>query len=128
MKTAKHTKNTTFSKTHAGNFQVTTEKNEKEITYCFGDCKEWAKRFYYSIVHKEMTVDENDFAKIVYCEAWGYSVESKVITHKSSIPFRYSVKGYEGCKRWFDELARANENPVEIDNRLPDSWNVLLNA
>ena len=124
MKTINHTENTTFSETAAGNFQVTTGT----VTYCFGDCFEWAERFFYSLIMKETTIRENDFAKIVFSEAWGYSVVSKVSTYKSGIPFRYTVSGLENCQRWFDELTKNCERSREIDNRLPDSWNVLINA
>ena len=130
MKTLNQTDNVTFSETSTGRFQVT----DKNITYCFGDCLEWAERFFYKLIFSETTIQENAHAKIVYCEAWGYTVVDKKVTRKDGRPFRYTVTGLENCRRWVNEITEAREHYETVKDRLTvvdtrsGAYNLLLNA
>jgi len=129
MKALNQTDNVTLSETNAGNYQVTDSKN----TYCFGDCREWAERFFYELICREVTIQENAHAKIVYSEAWGCTVEDKEKTRKDGRPFRYTVSGLENCRRWFDEIFEAREHYETVKDQLTivetrsGSYNLLLN-
>ena len=116
---------TTLSQTKNGNYQITSN-----VTYCFGDCKEWAIRFYRTLISKETTVLENEYAKIVFCEAWGYSVESKTSAYKDGRAYRYPASSIDNARRWFGEIAdnvEKNKNK-QFNKKLPDTWNILINA
>ena len=118
MKTLRQTDNLTLSETKTGRYQLT----DGAKTYCFGDCWDWAERFFLELALTEKTIRENDYARIIYSEMFGYSVENKT-------GFRYTVSGLENCLRWFNELTRNNEiNDRKFTPGLPTTWNILLHA
>ena len=127
MKTLKATRLTTLSESKTGCFQVTRDNK----TYCFGDCKEWAERFYFEAIKQQIVVKENDHAKIVYSENWErFQVIDKKETFTSGRPYSYKVSDLKGCFRWFTELTKARETTRDFTpvHHHTTPYNILVNA
>ena len=131
MKTLNQTDTITLSETNAGNFQVTDSKN----TYCFGDCHEWALRFFRDLINVEKVVKENEVALLVCSEAWGYKVYDKTNLYRNSTRMRSnSAKNLDHANEIYERISRLSgffnalsHNPMSILEALDNPTTLVIN-
>ena len=97
---------TTLHQTQAGNFYI----EHNEITYCFGDCKEWADRFYNELINREVVIEESEVAKLVHSEAWGFRVHDKATVNS------FNAKSLIHATEIFNRVNRLNGFFNALDN------------
>ena len=97
---------TTLHQTQAGNFYI----EHNEITYCFGDCKEWADRFYNELINREVVIEESEVAQVVHSEAWGFRV------HEKNTPNSYQAWDLNQAFEIFNRINRISGVLNALDN------------
>ena len=97
---------TTLHQTQAGNYYI----EHNEITYCFGDCKEWADRFYNELINREVVIEESEVAKLVHSEAWGFRV------HTQNTPNSFNGMDLEKTLEIFNRINRISGVLNALDN------------